>query len=188
MRSHSYCSACQRPPSIQSKPLTKCSESFSRYSSGDGMPCFFANANAVFFCVSVATTSELSPVRYESTSAAPRSCERDVEVDDLVARGVAVDPHDAVLGLAVLVRAEADGHVAHGLAPSVGRIGERAEQQRHVEVPVVVRDLDGEGHGDEGIEGRDAVVGELGARAEGQGVHARLEALRAEARADRRRR
>ena len=37
----------------------------------------------------------------------------DVEVDDLVARGVAVDPHDAVLGLAVLVGAQADGHITH---------------------------------------------------------------------------
>ncbi len=75
MRSHSYCSACHTPPSIQSKDDTKCSPRVSRYSSGEGMPCSFANAKAVFFWVSVATTSALSPTRYESTSAAPRSCE-----------------------------------------------------------------------------------------------------------------
>ena len=52
----------------------------------------------------------------------------DVEVVDLVPGGVAGDLDDAHLGLAVLVGAEDDGGLGHGSAPSIGRIGERAQQ------------------------------------------------------------
>jgi hypothetical protein len=52
---------------------------------------------------------------------------RDVEVADLVAVGVAVDPHDAVLRFAVLVGAQDDAHVWLGFSRFVGR---RVARQR----------------------------------------------------------
>ena len=46
---------------------TKCRASSSPKSSGESMPYFLANAKTVFFCVSVVSTEELSPVRWTSS-------------------------------------------------------------------------------------------------------------------------
>ena len=75
----------------------------------------------------------------------------DIEVDEGVPRGRAVDRDHADLGLSVLVRPEHDRHAAHCCtwnlgrsAPAVGRVGERRQQQRHVVVLGGLLDDEGE--------------------------------------------
>ena len=63
----------------------------------------------MFFWVSVGSTLALVAVGVGGREVAAQGG-RDVEVADLVACGVAADPDDAVLGLAVLVGSEDDSH------------------------------------------------------------------------------
>ena len=108
----------------------------------------------------------LSPMRWTVVHVTGER-DADGEVVQHVPRPVAVDLHQADLGLAVLVVPQAR---VHGQRAPVGRVGERAEQQRHVVVRVGVGDL--EDHDDLGVERRAALRGEVVAAAEHQPVHA----------------
>ena len=63
-RSHGYCSTVTRANEIACCDATKCLASSSAKSSIWPTPCSLANANTVFFCASVVSTAELSPVTW----------------------------------------------------------------------------------------------------------------------------
>ena len=166
MRCHANRSASHRPPETQSNELVKWSASRSRNSSGDADAVAGEREDRVLLRVGGHDVRVVArEVRGGEVAAELR---RDVEVVDLVPGGVARDLHDAHLRLAVLVRAEDDGGLGHGSAPSIGGIGERAQEQRGVHVASVVGDEHGE-H-DLGVERVDAARGEVRAGVEPQPV------------------
>ncbi len=65
MRSQACSSIATRAWWIVGWEATKCRASTRPNPSGESMPCSRANAKTVFFCVSVASTAELSPVQVD---------------------------------------------------------------------------------------------------------------------------
>ena len=123
----------------------------------------------MFFCASVVSTWALSPAVCAAVKS-PRRLELTFRSTSVCRGRAAVDRDDADLRLPVLVGPEHDRHGAlcrarmlhvepsRRSAPAVGRVGERAEQQRHVVVLGGL--LDGEGQHHLGIEGLPPLLGE----------------------------
>src|SRR5688572_4367638 len=132
-------------------------------------PWSFANAKTVFFWVSVVRTFAWSPVVW----AASKEPRRWVETLRSVISWRAVPRWIRTTRVSALPYRFAPRRMAMS-APSVGGVGERGEQQRHV---VVLVRRDPEAHGDPGEE-RVLVIG---ADVEGQGVGPRLHPLRPDA-------